>query len=312
MTQETQETSKAPLPITVDATILTAVTECPRLMKWKYMEHLRPKDESIHLHAGKAYAKGLETARTLYFQLGHTHADAVHQAKVALAEAYGDRECHDERKTKDRMLGALTEYFKRWPMDAERFVPVSLPDGTFAVEMSFAIPWEAGPLHPSGVPFIICGRFDAVVKDRDTNALYNLDDKTATQLGASWVRKWDLRGQFINYTWAMRNAGVNIAGTVVRGMALYVNNRYGQAEAVIPCASHLVEEWKRRVSFTLQQMVDMYNGDYFPPAYNDACTSYGGCDYRIPCLSADPQPWLASKFVKRVWSPLHTEEEEAA
>ena len=57
-------------PHTIDSTILSTYRACSQKAFRQYMEHWKPSEESVHLIAGGAFAKGLETARSTYFQ-GH-------------------------------------------------------------------------------------------------------------------------------------------------------------------------------------------------------------------------------------------------
>ena len=50
-------------PHTFDSTMLSAFTSCPQKMFRTYVEHWKPKSESVHLIAGGAFAKGIEVAR---------------------------------------------------------------------------------------------------------------------------------------------------------------------------------------------------------------------------------------------------------
>lgn len=59
-------TENAWFPSVFDSSMLSAWKTCPSLFAHSYLQHWKPKGESVHLVAGKAFAKGLEVARTAF------------------------------------------------------------------------------------------------------------------------------------------------------------------------------------------------------------------------------------------------------
>ena len=55
--------------------------------------------------------------------------------------------------------------------------------------------------------------------------------KRQRQLGDSWARQWELRGQFTGYCWAAREAGIDVNGVLVRGVSI-LKTKYGSAQAI--------------------------------------------------------------------------------
>jgi hypothetical protein len=303
-------------PIALDSTMIAAFRSCPQRFFREYFEHWKPKLASVHLHAGGAYAKGLEIARRAYYEDGDSADDAIARGLQALITTYGDFECPpDSAKSCDRMAGALEYYFSIYPLDSDPAVPLTLPNGRRAIEFSFAIPVEIK--HPdSGDPILYCGRSDMFVEW--AGGIYGLDDKTTSSLGASWARQWALRSQFTGYTWAAKQCGIDASGMIVRGTSI-LKTKYDHAQAITYRAPFLIEKWYEQLHRDLTRMVVMYRNwkdsgrsDAWDSSLDHACTEYSGCIFTRVCESPDADTWLPMYFDKRVWSPLTREEKEAA
>lgn len=198
--------TRPPFPAVLDSTIVGSFRSCRRKAYLEYVEHWKPRTVSVHLHAGGAYAKGLEEARKAYF-IGVEQPDgtikqvsedvAIQIGLRALMRAYGAFECPpDSAKSLERMCGAFEYYFTQYPMSSDKAVPVTLPGGGKGIEFSFAEPIiypDGEPLlHPeTGDPLIYCGRMDMIANY--AGGMFGEDDKTTSSLGASWSKQWDLR-----------------------------------------------------------------------------------------------------------------------
>lgn len=293
-------------PEVVDSTFIAAAKACETKAFRMYMEHWKPTGESIHLHAGAAFARGLEVARRAFWESGDSAEDAMAHGLRALIESYGDYQPEEgQAKTLERVAGAFEYYFDCFPLSREQLgqcdgEPVYVPGHGRAVEFSFAEPLNI--LHPvTGNPIIYSGRADMIA--RFAEGIYVWDDKTASQLGATWSAQWEHRSQFSAYTWAARRAGFNVNGVVVNGISI-LKTKYGDARAVTNRSHWEIERWEHEVERILKRMIESWRtGDY---AYNldEACASYGGCAFRTVCKSPEPETWLPMYFEKRVWDPL--------
>jgi hypothetical protein len=285
-------------PEVIDSSMLSSFTNCPQLFHQQYINHWKLQGGSIHLHAGAAYAKGLEAARKSYLA-GDLPAIAEGKGLGALIEAYGDYEAGTEAKSLPRMCGAIEFYFSQYPLqsDACRIATI----GTIpAIEWSFAIPLPIR--HPdTGNPLIFCGRTDCIVEM--SGGLYALDDKTTSQLGASWSRQWELRGQFIGYAWAMRTLGLKPAGTIVRGCSI-LKTRYDTLQAIISQPDWKIDRWYSQLEGKLTEMIASYKSGNYRYVLDEACNHYGGCSMKQVCLANDPEPWLRTYYEQVEWKPL--------
>ena len=68
----------------------SAFVECPRKFYWEYLHHFKPVTQSVHLHAGKAWASALEKTRDAYYNNGESPTNAIAAGLSTLVSDYGD------------------------------------------------------------------------------------------------------------------------------------------------------------------------------------------------------------------------------
>jgi hypothetical protein len=322
-------------PHTVDSTILAAFRSCPQKANLSYVEHWKPKTESVHLVAGGAFAKGLEVARKAYFEGEYpvyedyelldrdgnprrayrvvranlaevgNRPDAEAAGMEALLRAYGDFECpSDSAKSPERMAGALDFYFQNYPLGADGADPIRFPDGRRGIEFSFAEPLDI--LHPvTGDPILYTGRCDMICEY--AGGIYIEDDKTTSSLGASWAKQWEMRSQFTGYQWAAQRAGINVQGALVRGVSI-LKTKYDTQQAVTYRSPHEVDRWYAQVHRDVRRMMQMWDSGEWDFNLDHSCAEYGGCSMVSICKSPSPESWLPMYFERRVWDPLARKE----
>lgn len=329
-------------PHTFDSTMLAAFASCPQKMFRTYVEHWKPKSESVHLVAGGAFAKGIEVARKAFYEgvvpvtywrtkdpitgiVGTSfqpvegweevheltdcepgmkaHAEAA--GLEALIKAYGDFECPaDSAKSLERTAGALEFYYASYPFGECGLTPIKFPDGRWAIEFSFAEPLDV--VHPvTGDPILYTGRLDCI--GEFAGGIYGVDEKTASSLGASWSKQWEMRSQFTGYQWAANRAGVNMQGSLVRGVSI-LKTKYDTQQAITYRSPYEVERWYKQTLRNIARAIEMWKEGYWDFDLNGACAEYGGCNMVSICKSAEPEQWLPMYFDKRVWDPLARKE----
>jgi len=293
-------------PEVIDNTLLSTFRSCPHKANLTYFHHYKPKVQSVHLHAGKAYASGLEAARVAFFQDGLPEEEAKAIGLKKLIEEYGNFECPPESaKSLERTCGALEYYFSVWPLSKDKAVPITLPSGKRGVEFSFIEPLEV--IHPeTGNPLLYSGRMDTVVNY--AGGIFGEDDKTTSQLGAKWGDQWNLRSQFTGYCWGAQKAGIPLNGFLIRGVSI-LKQSFGSAEAITYRPQWQIDRWYEQVHRDLERMIKSWKEGYFDMNLDHACADYGGCEYQQVCLAKDPSPWLEVNFTKRRWNPVTREEE---
>ena len=293
--------ARPPFPEVIDSSLIAAFRSCPRKAQLEFFEHWKPQEPSVHLHAGAAYAAGLEAGRTAFFVEGRPEEEAIERAIHALLTHYGDFACpEDSPKSASRMAGALEFYFSRYPMATDRAVPMTLPGGKRGIEFSFTEPLNIR--HPeSGQPILYCGRMDMLC-DLE-NMHLGEDDKTASQLGASWSKQWDLRSQFTGYVWGAARQGIRLDGFLIRGVSI-LKTKYDTLEAITYRPQWQLDRWEFQLNRDIKRMLANWEEGYFDYDLDHACTEYGGCVFRQVCLMAEPQALLEQRFERRRWNPV--------
>lgn len=297
-------------PPAIDSTILAAFRACPQKAFRSYIEHWKPKSESVHLVAGSAFAKGIEVARDAYYNQGLPAADAEAEGIGALIHAYGDFEppegsASGSAKTLERMCGALEFYFSQYPLLTDSVVPHKFADGKRGIEFSFAEPLDIA--HPvTGDPLFYTGRLDMIA---DAYAgIYAVDEKTTSSLGASWSRQWELRSQFTGYCWAIQKVtGLQAAGAIVRGVSI-LKTKYDTQQVITYRSPAEIARWYGQVHRDIARMIECWTNGYWDYNLDNACNDYGGCGLSTICKSDNPETWLPMYFEKKVWDPLARKE----
>lgn len=326
-------------PEIFDSSMIATRKACAEKFRLEYINHWKPKASSVHLHAGGAFAKALEVARKAFYtgeiigfvprakgvtddpkdkgtwtSIQREPQDAETSIALglqALLAYYGDFDCpSDSAKSAERMCGALEFYFDNYPLDHDDGYPIILPGNKRAIEYSFAHPLPIP--HPvTGNPLLYVGRMDAIIQYAGSR--YVDDEKTTTQLGASWPRQWDLRSQFTGYCWGAREAGIQVDGAIVRGVSI-LKTKYDTAQSINYRPDWQIDRWYGELLEWLEDIIRDWKrlgpNKFWRHNLDHSCAEYGGCAFREACLSMDKQPWLETAFEHRVWNPLLREEKK--
>ncbi len=301
MTTEAGTVERHPFPMVIDSTMIRTFRTCPYSFYQEFILKRALPGISPHLHAGGAYAKGMEVMRLAFYRDGDDQDTALAKGMRALMETYGDYEPPDYgsagNKRLDRMIGALEYYTHVWPLEQDTLKPLNTLVGP-AVEFRFAIPCDA--VHPqSGDPIIIAGRFDMLgVMD---DMVYILDDKTTSSLGPSWSKQWDLRSQFTCYTWGAQQMGYEVQATLIRGLSI-LKTKYDHAQAIVYRPDFFVDRWYEQTMRDIERMKQCWETDIWDRDLDEACSHYGGCVFKDMCFARDPEIF-ASEFGHREWNP---------
>lgn len=293
-----------PFPDTIDSTMLGTFRACPNKYFRQYMQHWKPRGESVHLIAGGAFAEGIEYARRAFYIDGQDAESAEAAGLVALICKYGDYNPPSESaKSLERMCGALAFYLERYPLGQDGAVPIDRA-GVRGIEYSFAEPLQFA--HPvSGDPILYTGRADLLA--HFAGGQFAFDEKTTTSLGASWANQWDMRSQFTGYAWASAQSGYPIQGIVVRGVSI-LKTKYDTMQVLTYRDKFQIERWEQQVLRDLARLQQCWEEEYYDFNLDHSCTEYGGCAFRRVCSSPDPESWLKTDFEIRIWDPLKREE----
>jgi hypothetical protein len=307
-------------PGVIDSSMLSAFRACPYKAYLSYIEHWKPKFESVHLVAGGAFAKGIEVARKEFFENGKSAQDSEAAGLRALIIAYDDFDCpSDSAKSLTRMVGALEFYLSNYPLGADGAEPITLPTGRRGIEFSFIEPLDIS--HPTtGDPLLYSGRADMVASF--AGGVYCFDEKTTSQLGQKWGDQWDLRSQFTSYCWAGRRLRIPMQGAIVRGISI-LKTKYDTAQAITYRADWELDRWEDLMYRQLEKMLGFYklqeyekdldgscvrSGNPWDKNTDSACNDYGGCSFRKVCKAKNPYDILQQDFARRVWDPTQHKE----
>ena len=302
--------TKPPFPLVWDNTMRSTFVDCPQKFWWEFGHHYKTRATNVHLHAGAAWAKGLEVARRAFYCDHLPPADAEAAGLAALITAYGDFDCPPESaKSLFRLAEAFSYYFSVFPLASDPAQPYVGPTGPM-IEFSFALPLDDDLRHPvSGDPIIYAGRADMVATYAGAVSIY--DDKTTSSLGSSWASQWDMRAQFTGYAWAADAYGIPVSQVLVRGISI-LKTKLDHAQAISHRPQWRIDRWRDQVIRDIRRAIDCWEGDHWDTNEADACSSYSGCMFKQPCMSQEPAPWLDTYFIKRVWDPVTREEKDEA
>lgn len=297
----TSPSERVPFPSVIDSSMWAAWKSCHQKAWLEFFLHYKLLNQSVHLHAGAAYAKGMEAARTSFYISGRSADDSVADGVGALLAAYGDFDCPaDSPKSAERTAGALEFYFSHYQLGSDKAIPLQLPGGRSGIEFSFLEPIDVA--HPeSGDPLLLSGRFDMLCEFEGMKL--GEDDKTASQLGASWPRQWDLRSQFTNYTWGAARAGIKLDGFLVRGVSI-LKTKYDTLQAITYRPQWMLDRGYEQLLRDIKEMIAAWKNNYFGWNLDHACSEYGGCPFRSVCLMKEPAAILAAQFERRRWDPV--------
>ena len=297
----TSLSKRPPFPTTLDSTIMAAFKSCPQKSYLEFIQHWKLQNQSVHLHAGAAYATGQEVTRTAFYLDGKSPEESLELGMSALLTHYGDFECpEDSPKSAQRMAGALEFYYSHYQLGRDKAIPLTLPGDKRGIEFSFLEPLDIA--HPeTGDPLLYSGRIDMMCEYESMKL--GEDDKTASQLGASWSRQWDLRSQFTGYVWGAGRAGIKLDGFLVRGVSI-LKTKYDTLEAITYRPSWQIDRWYEQLLRDIKRMIAAWESGYWDFNLDHACAEYGGCPFRGVCQMREPLPLLQQQFERRKWDPV--------
>jgi len=69
--------TRPPFPHVLDSSLMAAFKSCPQKANLEFFQHWKPGEQSIHLHAGKCYASGIEAARIAFYVDGKSPEESL-------------------------------------------------------------------------------------------------------------------------------------------------------------------------------------------------------------------------------------------
>lgn len=303
-----------PFPETVDNTMRSGFRKCPMSFFQEFLLCRVMGADNIHLVAGRAFADALDNFRKTYYTkeaATYKNLDAALDAGLySLIKSYGFDEARENQedwrkspKSCDRLIHAYLSYWQRYHPKAS-VGKMYYRDGEVSSEYGGVLPLDV--MHPeTGQPLMYSFRFD-YIEERQGD-IWLGDDKTTSSLGPSWARQWDLRSQFMGYTYAAKRIlGVPAVGVIARGTSI-LKTQIDHMEVPVRFPPHLLDLWWKQVNKDFQAIVDCYKREKeWEYDLADGCAAYGGCKFVNACKSKLPHRVLDSMPI-RVWDPTNPE-----
>lgn len=297
-------------PEVVDNSMRKELAKCQKIAHWKFEKGLTPDGgKNVNLHAGGAFAHGLEHARKAFYIEGASHEDAVRIGIEKLMEFYGDYNCPtSSNKSKARMAGALAFYFNEHRMDEDEYQPVRFADGTTGIECNgtFKLPID----HPhTGEQLTYSFRFDLLAEDRE-GYYWVVDEKTTNKLGDAWAFQWDLDSQMTGYCHGAKillaEKGLDpekLKGAIINGVSI-LKYDYGHMRCPTLRMDWEIARWQLQMERDFAEWVTAYKRQDHRQVLDHACALYNSpCEYARLCKSREPHK-IESGYVIHFWNPL--------
>lgn len=283
-------------PHVFDSTIINEASRCEERFNNQFIENLSLPGESVDLHFGSCFAKGVEVARKSFFYNGRNSDEALCDGLNAAAHHWGSfDEPQGHVKNLANLLLALDGYFDQWKLGEP---PVPYDDK--ALEFTFSFP--LGLKHPDdGEDIFYAGKFDML--GRDDTIVYPVDEKTTGKNFFNWSSGWSLWGQFIGYQWACKKLKIPVDRLLVRG--IYVGkNDCKYIQHFTSATDIVIKRWHENVIYKIQRLIEQYIEGRFVQAFGTACTMYSPCPYMDLCQATRREDWLTAYHVREPWNPL--------
>ena len=295
---------KAEFPQVLDSTMMSK-SVCPIKFFYEHCMNLAPIEKSIHLHAGGAFAHGVETVRKAYYIQKLPLEECLFIGWRAFIDYWGDYDApHNSYKDFTNVSTALFDYFHQYHPANDYVQPLIKADGNPAVEFTFSIPLPID--HPvSGEPLVYAGRCDMI-------GLYNehttciVDEKTTYTFPIDWAKLFAMRGQFIGYTYAAQYFGMPASMCIVRGVGIQQKS-IKHLEAILTFPQWQIDRWYQEMLKKVENLKNCWIEKEFPLNYGNECSAYGGCGMLDLCTSENPSVWFDT-FSVRKWNPLNKDE----
>lgn len=266
-----------------DYTSMSTYMTCPRKYYYRHERGLVRYDEPLAVLFGKSIHKALDS--------WWVDKD-VSKAVGIFKEDFKERPDEDDKRTHSMGEWIIKNYDSKYRNQPQELV---VGEQEFTIRL------------PNGNNFI--GRIDKIV--RWDGALWVLDHKTTSQLGASYRKTIEPNLQFTGYIYAARALGYHAVGVIVDAILVAKGLTSAKNSSLTALArfdgyksEEVIEEWlKTAVSIQGRIRIDS-DCDAWTPNW-DACTYYGECPYRRICVE-DPnirERVIVSDYKVNHWDP---------
>lgn len=296
----------ASFPMHISNSAREKFVACQQKWSLQYIDRIYPKERSVHLDFGAAYAAGLEASRKAFWQGSSSLDDALTAGAYALMREWGVENPTETHGTKNlwNCLISYDAYHQTFPMDSDNLRPYEFQPGHPMVEFS-ALAEIPGVRHPdTGDPLLYMAKCDMLgVYDDSPNFVWVVDDKTQGAAN-NWVQKWSLHNQMMGYVWTAQQYGIPAQGVVINTCVPYKAKPPLLDRTPIMMPQWKIERWIHNLTNDALNMVRAYESGTYTFNYGDACSAYGGCGYRTLCDAEHPEEWLNYYETRDAQAPL--------
>lgn len=316
------------LQFAFDSTSLNYLKGCPRLYQYVMIDGWEPRGERLHLRFGAEYHTALQDYDIYRYSYELTHDEALRQVVRELLTRTVDFNPTEEQygsaakyKSRENLVRTVIWYLEKYPSEKDTHKTYIMEDGKPAVELSFRLELEWGPLQGREIkyentqPYILSGHLDRVVSFADD--LYFLDHKTTkSQPGDFYFSQFDPDNQMTLYSLAAKVVlNSPVKGGIIDAAQVLIDASKFQRGFTFRSEDR-IQEWLVDLRYLLEQNEKYAQDDHWP--MNDRyCGTYRseesgsiGCPFREVCGKSPRmrEPFLKSKFNKLEekdrWNPL--------
>jgi len=269
----------------IDNFALTMFQACPAKYKLRIIDGWTSRRKSAALGFGGAFHHGIAE----WYRYG-----SMQKMLVGVREAWPDGMPVDDYRTLAKCCEVLMAYVKKYP--AETFQVVQGPSGPL-IEVSFTLDtglylscFNCGSLDKSAPTRPVCyhcgipkevleygGIFDGLVEF--SGAVYVIEHKTTSQLGAYYFDQFRPNNQVTGYTWGGGLlSGKHVGGALINAVGVYKSSAPKFERQVTVRSQVEIAEWLQSVYATCEQIQQCKRTGIWH-LQTIACTMYGKCEF---------------------------------
>lgn len=269
----------------IDYTMLNTFLTCRKLYWWRMVRGLVLNRPQTAPEFGRCIHKALD--------VWYVDRDVKEAIEVFNAEFKENPE--DDKRTKEVAAKMLELYDAQYKDQNWKVL---------ATELEFTLPIPE-------TDYALIGRMDKVI-DWD-GAIYVVDHKTTSRLGAEFFKMGKPNMQFDGYTWAAETLGFKPCSGVVIDALLVAKGLLvaAQRSKLTPVARDIstrseedIRRYLRRVPCIVKDIEQCYKSDMW---YENtgSCTDYGECPYRMLCMEDESlrDRIVAAEYKVERWEP---------
>lgn len=274
-----------------DNTMMSTYHTCRRKYNFSFNRNLVSKQATLPLDFGRCIHSSLDVLYKAW--------DVEASVELFKSQYQEDLE-RDDKRTLEMGEWILRNYASKYAQQPWKVVKSEFP---FTIDL------------PHGNKFI--GRIDKIIEW--DGMLWCVDHKTTSQLGAQYFKMAEPNSQFAGYTYAAKQLGFPVVGTVIDAMLVAKGLLKSDSRAKLtPLArfdahysDEMLEEWLAWAIHTQADIRTDEEKQVWNPNF-DACTYYGECKFRKVCkeIPALRERIIEMDFKVEAWDPRKDEKGE--